>query len=165
MAVVGRADCADVAFGLNHLAVEREVAPSTAKQALSALLFLYREVYDQKLPWLDGITRAKRPQRLPVVLAVPATQALLAHCTGLPGLICRLLYGTGMRVNEGLRLRVGDIDIARGIITVRQGKGGKDRTTCLPRSLVPALEQHLTTHSTSRSSPWPAPGGRRLAPT
>lgn len=128
---------------LSHLATARNVSASTQNQALAALLFLYREVYDQKLPWLDGITRAKRPQRLPVVLAVPATQALLAHCTGLPGLICRLLYGTGMRVNEGLRLRVGDIDIARGIITVRQGKGGKDRTTCLPRSLVPALEQHL----------------------
>ena len=128
---------------LSHLATARNVSASTQNQALAALLFLYREVYGQKLPWLDGITRAKQPQRLPDVLSVSATQALLAHCTGLPGLVCRLLYGTGMRVNEALRLRVGDIDIDRGMITVRQGKGGKDRTTCLPRCLAPALAAQL----------------------
>jgi integron integrase len=128
---------------LSHLATERHVSASTQNQALAALLFLYRDVYDQRLPWLEGITRAKQPQRLPVVLSAQATQALLAHCTGTPGLIARLLYGTGMRVNEGLRLRVGDIDLQRGIVTVRHGKGGKDRTTCLPHTLVPALTQHL----------------------
>ena len=128
---------------LSHLATARNVSASTQNQALSAILFLYRDVYDVKLPWLENITRAKRPQRLPVVLGIPDTQALLAHCTGTPGLIARLLYGTGMRVSEGLRLRVGDIDLRRGIISVREGKGGKDRTTCLPQSIASALDEQL----------------------
>lgn len=133
----------DIEGFLSYLATARHVSASTQNQALAALLFLYREVYGTKLPWLDGITRAKRPQRLPQVLGVHDTQALLAHCTGVPGLVCRLLYGTGMRVMEGLRLRVGDIDLRRGAITVRQGKGGKDRTTCLPHTLADSLAAHL----------------------
>lgn len=132
---------ADIEAFLSHLATARNVSASTQNQALAAVLFLYREVYGRQLPWLDNVTRAKRPQRLPLVLGVADTQSLLAHCIGKPGLIIRLLYGTGMRVNEGLRLRVGDIDLARGSITVRQGKGGKDRTTCLPQRLVPALRE------------------------
>lgn len=133
----------DIEAFLSHLATARNVSASTQNQALAAILFLYRDVYDIKLPWLENVTRAKRPQRLPVVLGTADTQALLAHCTGTPGLIARLLYGTGMRVSEGLRLRVGDIDLRRGIITVREGKGGKDRTTCLPHSLAGALAEHL----------------------
>jgi integron integrase len=134
---------ADIESFLSHLATARRVSASTQNQALAAVLFLVRDVYDQELPWLDNITRAKRPQRLPLVLSQADTQALLSHCTGTPGLIIRLLYGTGMRVNEALRLRVGDIDLARGIITVRRGKGGKDRTTCLPQSLVTPLRAQL----------------------
>lgn len=134
---------ADIEAFLSHLATHRNVSASTQNQALAAVLFLYRDVYARELPWLDNITRAKRPQRLPVVLGRADTQTLLAHCTGLAGLIIRLLYGTGMRVNEALSLRVGDIDINRGIITVRQGKGGKDRTTCLPRSLSQALVEQI----------------------
>ena len=134
---------ADIEAFLSHLATARNVSASTQNQALAAILFLYRDVYDIKLPWLDNVTRAKRPQHLPVVLGTEDTQSLLAHCTGTPGLIARLLYGTGMRVTEGLRLRVGDIDLRRGIITVREGKGGKDRTTCLPQSLAGALAEQL----------------------
>ena len=133
----------DIEAFLSHLATARHVSASTQNQALAAILFLYRDVYQQQLPWLDNVTRAKRPQRLPLVLSATATRSLLAHCTGTAGLIIRLLYGTGMRVNECLSLRVGDIDIDRGIITVRQGKGGKDRTTCLPRSLESALHAQL----------------------
>lgn len=134
---------ADIEAYLSHLATARNVSASTQNQALAAILFLYRDLYETELPWLDGITRAKRPARLPLVLCVEDTQSLLAHCTGLPGLIIRLLYGSGMRVTEGLRLRVGNVDLTRGLITVRDGKGGKDRTTCLPQSLVPALREQI----------------------
>jgi len=128
---------------LSHLAVNQHVSPSTQNQALAALLFLYREVLGVALPWLDNITRAKPRQYLPTVLSVQETQALLSHIAGTPGLICRLLYGTGMRVMECLRLRVGDVDMQRNIITVRQGKGGKDRITCLPESTKHALRLQL----------------------
>lgn len=124
---------------LNHLAVEREVAPSTVKQALSALLFLYRCVLGVELPWLDGLQYPKGQTRLPVVLSQDETRALLAATSGTPGLILRLLYGTGMRMMEALRLRVKDLDLARQVITVREGKGGKDRTTMVPESLIPEL--------------------------
>ncbi|MGV8955726.1 MAG: integron integrase [Cypionkella sp.] len=134
---------ADIEAFLTHLATARNVSASTQNQALAAVLFLYRDVYGRQVPWMENITRAKRPKRLPLVLGVTDTQALLAHCTGTPGLIIRLLYGSGMRVNEGLRLRMGDIDIDRGTIMVRQGKGGKDRTTCLPQRIVPALREHM----------------------
>ena len=133
----------DIEAYLSTLATARHVSASTQNQALAALLFLYREVYSQDLPWIDGVTRAKRSQHLPLVLSVAATQSLLAHCTGTPGLIIRLLYGSGMRVNEALCLRIGDIDIERGVITVRQGKGGKDRVTCLPQTLAPALREQI----------------------
>lgn len=128
---------------LSHLAMRGRVSASTQNQALSALLFLYREVLDQALPWLENITRAKRPQTLPVVLSQEETLALLQRMTGIAGLIARLLYGTGMRVMECLRLRVQDVHLQSSSIMVRGGKGGKDRVTCLPQSLVPALAQHL----------------------
>lgn len=134
---------AEVQAYLNHLAVDREVAPSTAKQALSALLFTYRQVLQIDLPWLDGLQYPKGQPRLPVVLSQEETRALLAATSGTPGLIIRLLYGTGMRMLEGLRLRVKDLDLGRRIITVREGKGGKDRTTMVPASLVEPLRAQL----------------------
>ncbi|OZB74663.1 MAG: integrase [Halothiobacillus sp. 14-55-98] len=128
---------------LSHLAVSRDVAASTQNQALSALLFLYREVLGIDLPWLDNITRAKRPQRLPVVLSRDEVRAVLDRMSGVYGLMASLLYGTGMRLMECVRLRVKDVDFARGEILIRDGKGAKDRVTMLPESLVPALQSHL----------------------
>ena len=128
---------------LNHLAVEREVAPSTAKQALSALLFLYREVMGIDVPWLEGLQRPKGSARLPSVLSQSEVARLLSHTTGTPGLLLALLYGTGMRLMEALRLRVKDVDIERRMITIREGKGGKDRTTMLPDSLAGLIQQQL----------------------
>lgn len=128
---------------LSHLAVSRDVAASTQNQALSALLFLYREVLNIDLPWLDNVTRAKRPQRLPVVLSRDEVRAVLDRMPGVYGLMASLLYGTGMRLMECVRLRVKDVDFARGEILIRDGKGAKDRVTMLPESLVPALQSHL----------------------
>lgn len=134
---------AEVQAYLNHLAVAREVAPSTQKQALSALLFLYRHVLGVDMPWLDGLARPRGHERLPCVLSQPEVRLLLAATRGTPGLVLRLLYGTGMRMMEALRLRVKDLDLSRGVITIREGKGNKDRTTMLPQSLLPALRAHL----------------------
>jgi len=128
---------------LTHLAVSDKVASSTQNQALSALLFLYREVLEVDLPWLDNMVRAKRPARLPVVLTVQEVQAVLERMEGTHGLMARLLYGTGMRLMECVRLRVKDVDFARGEILVRDGKGAKDRVTMLPQRLIPALQEHL----------------------
>jgi integrase len=110
---------------LSHLAVSRDVAASTQNQALSALLFLYREVLGIDLPWLDNVTRAKRPQRLPVVLSRDEVRAVLDRMSGVYGLMASLLYGTGMRLMECVRLRVKDVDFARGEILIRDGKGAK----------------------------------------
>lgn len=131
---------------LTALAVQGKVAASTQNLALAAVLFLYREVLDIHLPWLDGVTRAKKPQRLPVVLTQSEVQNLLQHLgqDRPSALLVRLLYGTGMRLMESLRLRVQDLDIERRQLTVRQGKGGKDRITVLPGSLLEALQDHLT---------------------
>lgn len=128
---------------LSHLATVRQVSAGTQNQAMHALLFLYREVLEIDLPWLDGITRAKPSKRIPTVLTQSETRALLANVDGLPGLIIRLLYGTGMRLMEGLRLRVKDIDFAGRIITVRDGKGAKDRAVMLPYSVAEPLRHHL----------------------
>ncbi|WP_082563411.1 integron integrase [Pseudoxanthomonas sp. Root65] len=128
---------------LTGLAVEGKVAASTQNQALSALLFLYREVLGLKLPWMDDVVRAKRPLRVPTVLSQTEVRTLLAHMDGRMALLARLLYGTGMRLMEGVRLRVKDVDFARNEITVREGKGGKDRRTVLPASLVPALQAEV----------------------
>lgn len=128
---------------LSHLAVAGQVAAATQNQALSALLFLYREVLGIELPWLDDVTRAKRPQRLPVVLTQDEVQAVLVRMRGMYGLMARLLYGTGMRLMECVRLRVKDVDFSRGEILIREGKGGKDRVTMLPQSLVVPLQAHL----------------------
>jgi len=121
---------------LTHLAVARSVSASTQNQAKSAISFLYKEVLKEPLPWLDGIASAKRPVRLPVVLTRQEVESIFAHLSGTVGLMIRLLYGTGMRIMECVRLRVKDVDFARGEIVVRQGKGGKDRMTVLPLSLA-----------------------------
>ncbi len=134
---------AEVTAYLNHLAVEREVSASTQNQALSALLFLYKEVLGVELPWLNELTRAKKSKYLPAVLSVPEMQRLLACTDGTPGLVLRLLYGTGARLMEGLRIRVKDLDLERRVLTIRQGKGGKDRTTMIADSLIEPLRAHL----------------------
>lgn len=128
---------------LSNLAVERNVAAATQNQALAALLFLYKEVLGIALPWLDDIRRAKKPQRLPVVLNRQEVTALLAQLDGTHGLMARLLYGTGMRLMECCRLRVKDVDLSRREIVVRDGKGGKDRVTMLPESLLAPIQAHL----------------------
>ncbi|MDP3744439.1 MAG: integron integrase [Methylotenera sp.] len=128
---------------LSYLAVSRNVSASTQNQAKSALLFLYKEVLGVELPWLDNVTQAKAPKRLPVVLAKEEVQAVLNRLDGTMWLIASLLYGSGLRVMECLRLRVKDVDLARREILVREGKGFKDRVTMLPVSLVEPLKQHL----------------------
>ena len=130
---------AEVEAFLSHLATQREVAAGTQNQAMHAILFLYKQVLGINLPWLDGITRAKPSQRLPVVLTQDETRRLLAQTRGVPGLIVKLLYGTGMRLMEALRLRVKDVDFEHHQITIRGGKGDKDRVTMLPASIVPEL--------------------------
>lgn len=134
---------AEVEAFLSFLATDRQVSAGTQNQAMHALLFLYREVLAVELPWLDGITRAKPSKRLPAVLTQDETRRLLQHVDGLPGLIIRLLYGTGMRLMEGLRMRVKDVEFASRIIVVRAGKGDKDRVVPLPDSLVAPLQARL----------------------
>ena len=129
---------------LTMLANERNVSPSTHKQALSALLFLYREVLGLDLPWMQGIGRPQQKKRIPVVLTVPEVSALLAAVQGdVEPLLARLLYGTGMRLMEGLSLRIKDVDFARNVIVVREGKNAKDRVVMLPQSLKADLRQQL----------------------
>ena len=128
---------------LSALATDLNVSASTQNLALSSILFLYKEVLELDLPWLDNIVHAKKPQRLPTVLSEAEVKRLLACMEGMPGLVARLLYGTGMRLLEGLKLRVKDIDFDRGEILVRDGKGAKDRVTMLPESLIPALKEYL----------------------
>ncbi|HRE14165.1 MAG TPA: integron integrase [Usitatibacteraceae bacterium] len=128
---------------LSSLAEGRGVAASTQNQALSALLFLYKEVLGMELPWLDGIKKAKRPRRLPVVLTRDEARALLDRMEGTHALMARLLYGTGMRLGECLQLRVKDVELERREVMIREGKGGRDRVTVLPSTLVGALGEHL----------------------
>ncbi|WP_329742122.1 integron integrase [Dyella sp. A6] len=128
---------------LSRLAVHDHVSANTQNQALSALLFLYREVLGAELPWLEGMTRAKRPARVPTVLSRDEVTRLLARMDGRPWLLASLLYGAGLRLMEALRLRVKDVDFARHEITVRDGKGGKDRRTMLPRTLLEPLRREV----------------------
>ncbi|ABE48680.1 integron integrase [Methylobacillus flagellatus] len=134
---------ADIEAFLTHLAVKRNVAASTQNQAKSALLYLYREVLEVELPWLDNVTQANVPKRLPVVLSVSEVQSVLAGLSGTHALVAALLYGGGLRLMEAVRLRVKDVDIERREIVVREGKGFKDRVTMLPESVVSALKGHL----------------------
>ena len=138
-----RVGAAEVEAFLSDLAVNGQVAAATQNQALSALLFLYREVLGVELPWLEGLTRAKRPQRLPVVLTPAEVRAVLDRMDGVYGLMARLLYGTGMRLMECVRLRVKDVDFGRNEILIRDGKGAKDRMTMLPAALAGPLQAHL----------------------
>lgn len=120
-----------------------KVAAATQNQALAAILFMYREVLKEDLPWLTEVVRAKTPRRLPTVLTVEQVDAVLARMDGLHGLMAQLMYGTGMRISEALALRVKDLDLQRREIVVRSGKGGKDRMTMLPGTLVAPLRRQL----------------------
>jgi integron integrase len=128
---------------LTSLAVDGKVAASTQNQALSALLFLYREVLRQDVPWLDDLVYAKRPHHLPVVLTREEVRAVLGQIHGVPRLMAFLLYGAGLRLLECARLRVKDIDPGRNQIVVRAGKGNKDRLTMLPAAIKADLLRHL----------------------
>ncbi len=128
---------------LTHLAVENRVSASTQNQALAALLFLYRRALGMPFPDLDGLVRARRPVRLPVVLGRSEVRALLAGMCGTTHLMASLLYGSGLRVLECCRLRVKDLDLERLEITVRDGKGRRDRRTMLPQALVDSLRRQL----------------------
>ncbi len=128
---------------LTMLATERKVSASTHNQALSALLFLYREVLEADLPWLTNINRPTQTKRIPSVLTKDEVASLLAVMDGETALLARLLYGTGMRLMEGMRLRIKDVDFERHVIIVREAKGNKDRVVMLPRSLAPALRVQM----------------------
>ncbi|NOQ89975.1 MAG: integron integrase [Gammaproteobacteria bacterium] len=128
---------------LTHLAVDKHVAASTQNQALSAILFLYKRVLELELDWIDDVVRAKRPKYLPVVLTKSEVTSILNAMTGTNALVAKLLYGTGMRLMEALRLRVQDVDFEQFQIIVRSGKGNKDRITTLPESLVKQLKEQI----------------------
>jgi integron integrase len=132
-----------VAAFLSHLASDRHVAASTQNQALCALIFLYASVLHMDIGLMEGVVRAKRPQRLPVVLTPDEVREVFRFLEDQVLLLCRILYGSGMRLLEGLRMRVKDVDFARHEITVRTGKGEKDRVTILPTSCAAALRAHL----------------------
>lgn len=128
---------------LTHLAVDRKVAASTQNQAFNALLFLYREVLQLQMPQLDTVQRAKKPRRLPVVLSPEEVRQLLSQLDGKYWIAATLLYGSGLRLLECLRLRVQDIEFGIGQLVVRSGKGDKDRVTILPKSVIDPLKDHL----------------------
>jgi integron integrase len=133
----------EIEMYLTDLAVARHVAAATQNQARSALLFLYREILAIDLPWLEGVQPAKASTHLPVVLTKNEVASVLDRLAGTHRLIGALLYGSGIRIMEGVRLRVKDVEFARGEIVVRDGKGAKDRMTMLPRNLAPRLRAHL----------------------
>lgn len=128
---------------LSYLSHERNIAGATFSQALCALLFLYKEVLSIELPWIEGISRPKRPPKKPCVLTQTEVKLVLEQMSGLYQLIARLLYGTGMRLFECAQLRLKDVDLQRREILIREGKRGKDRITVLPLSLVQPLREQL----------------------
>ena len=134
----------EVAEFLTHLARDLNVAASTQNQALSALLFLYKEVLKQEIGWLQKVERAKKPPKLPVVLSRGEVKQIFTHLHGVSRLMAGLLYGSGLRLMECVRLRVKDVDFALAQITVRDAKGGKDRVTMLPLNLSEPLRRHLS---------------------
>lgn len=148
---------------LTHLAVKEQVSASTQNQALAALLFLYRDLLERELE-LEGVVRARTNHRIPVVLSEAEVRAVRERLEGEPALVVGLLYGSGLRLMEALRLRVKDLDLLRREITVRDGKGGKDRLTVLPQSLVPALREHLSRVRSLHQSDLAAGWGRVLMP-
>jgi len=134
----------DIGAWLSYPATKRNVAASPQNQALSAVLFLYRNVLNVSLEWIVNIERAKRPARLPVVFPRHEVRAVLARLTETPWLMASLLYGSGLRLMECVRLRVKDVEFNQHQIVIREGKGGRDRVTMLPASLVEPLERHLS---------------------
>jgi integron integrase len=128
---------------LSHLAVEKNVSASTQNQAFSALLFLYQEVLDRKLDFIDDVQRVTRPPKLPVVFTPTEARAVLNELSSDYRLMAELLYGAGLRLMECVRLRVKDVDFGYGHITVRDGKGLRDRVTVLPEKLRRSLQLHL----------------------
>jgi integrase len=128
---------------LTHLAVQGQVAASTQNQALNAIVFLYRQVLRKELGWLEGVERAKKPARLPVVFTREEAPAVLSRLDGIRWVMASLLYGSGLRLMECIRLRVKDVDFDQHQLIVRDGKGGKDRITMLPDRLVEPLKTHL----------------------
>lgn len=128
---------------LNDLVKNRHLSASSQSQALNAIIFMYKQVLEVDIGWLDNLVRAKRPQFLPTVLSVQEVREVLSHMDGTPKLMAELIYGTGMRVSECTQLRIKDIDFGLRTITVRQGKGAKDRNTLLPQRLIQPLQRHL----------------------
>ena len=128
---------------LTHLAAAKNVAASTQNQALSALLFLYRVVLEVKLPWVDGFERVQRPPKVPVVFTKEEARAVLVRLTGSARLMAHLLYGSGLRLMECMRLRIKDIDLGYLQITIREGKGGRDRVTMIPVQLAEPLRRQI----------------------
>ena len=157
-------EAAEVEAFLSHLAVDRQVSASTQNQAKAALLYLYKQVLGMDLPWLDEVVQARRPRRLPVVLTPYEVRALLLHTEGTAGLIVRLMYGTGLRLMEALRLRVKDIEFERREIVVREGKGNKDRVTVLPENLIAPLQAQLNKSQALHQKDLAAGFGRVLLP-
>jgi integron integrase len=151
---------AEINAFLSHLATEERVSASTQNQALAALLFLYRTVLGGDVGNLEGVIRARKRQRLPVVLTVGEVRAVLHHLDGAEALVAQLLYGAGLRLMEALRLRIKDVDLEQRCITVRCGKGDKDRRTVLPSSLVDPLKRHMNEvqhqHQNDLSAGWGA---------
>ncbi|MDH5437021.1 MAG: integron integrase [Gammaproteobacteria bacterium] len=137
---MGKSEISDF---LSYLAVEKHVSASTQNQALSALLFLYKKVLNLEVEWIDDVVRAKRPQRLPIVLSRDEVSKLLKNMNGLHKLLAWLLYGTGMRVSEAVSLRIQDVNFSYRQITVRSGKGNKDRVTVIPESLIKPLNKQI----------------------
>ncbi|MFM9102433.1 MAG: integron integrase [Cyanobium sp.] len=154
---------AEVNAYLTHLAVQEQVSASTQNQALAALLFLYRDLLEQELE-IEGVVRARTSQRVPVVLSEAEVRAVRERLDGEAALVVGLLYGSGLRLMEALRLRVKDLDLQRMAITVRDGKGGKDRLTVLPQSLVLPLQGHLLRVRSLHQSDLAAGWGQVLMP-
>lgn len=138
----------EVADFLSHLAVEKNVSPSTQNQALNALVFLYKNVLERPLQEIHGVVRAKKPQKLPVVMTVEEVGHVLAGLTGVTWLVACLQYGSGLRLKESVRLRVKDIDFAHRAILVRDGKGAKDRVVTLSDEIIVPLQRHLENRKT-----------------
>jgi integron integrase len=170
---------AEVVTFLSDLATRGCVSASTQNQALAAILFLHGSVLEQDLPWLDDIVRAKRAQRVPVVLTRGEVRSLLGHMEGRPRLVATLLYGAGLRLLEALQLRIKDVDLDAHMLTIRSGKGDRDRRALLPDSTRPdlttAIESSLSQHALDleQGAGWvelphalarKAPGGGRSAP-
>ena len=154
---------AEVNAFLTHLAVEEQVSASTQNQALAVLLFLYRDLLDRDLD-LEGVVRARTRQRVPVVLSEAEVREVRGRLEGEPALVAGLLYGSGLRLMEALRLRVKDLDFERHEITVRDAKGRKDRITLLPKSLMPPLQEHLLRVRSLHHGDLEAGWGRVLMP-